>query len=470
MPPRVADPQYDVVIIGSGPGGYVAGIRAGQLGMKVAVIEKDPALGGTCTHRGCIPTKALLENADIFEKIHRAKEFGITVGDVRLDFKAGQDRKQSVVDKNAKGIEFLFKKNKVDRLTGFGRIADRGVVEVVADGQQPKRLTAKNIILAMGSVPRDLPHIKADGKRIINSDHILLLQEVPKSMLVIGAGAVGCEFASIFSRFGTKTTIVEVLPQLLPIEDEEISKEFTRLFKKKGIEVFTDAKVESAQVSNTGVKVVVSTKGKQQTFDVDVVLSATGRRAVTENCGLEKTKVKVERGFVQVDPYMRTAEPNVYAIGDIVPTPALAHCASAEGILAVEQMAGIEARPINYDHVPNCTYTDPEVASVGLTEKKAKERGYDVKVGKFPFTANSKARILGESGGLVKFVSDKKYDELLGVHIVGPRATELIVEACVALELEATSESIARTIHAHPTLSEALMEAAEDVGGHSIHQ
>ncbi|HEY8850025.1 MAG TPA: dihydrolipoyl dehydrogenase, partial [Thermoanaerobaculia bacterium] len=447
----MADPQYDVVIIGSGPGGYVAGIRAGQLGMKVAVIEKDPALGGTCTHRGCIPTKALLENADIFEKIQRAKEFGITVGDVRLDFKAGQDRKQSVVDKNAKGIEFLFKKNKVERVTGFGRIADRGVVEVVADGQQPKRLTAKNIILAMGSVPRDLPHIKADGKRIINSDHILLLQEVPKSMLVIGAGAVGCEFASIFSRFGTKTTIVEVLPQLLPIEDEEISKEFTRLFKKKGIDVFTDAKVESAQVSNTGVKVVVSTKGKQQTFDVDVVLSATGRRAVTESCGLEKTKVKVERGFVQVDPYMRTAEPNVYAIGDIVPTPALAHCASAEGILAVEQMAGLEVRPINYDHVPNCTYTDPEVASVGLTEKKAKERGYDVKVGKFPFTANAKARILGESGGLVKFVSDKKYDELLGVHIVGPRATELIAEASAALELEATSESIARTIHAHPT-------------------
>ena len=470
MPPRVADPQYDVVIIGSGPGGYVAGIRAGQLGMKVAVIEKDPFLGGTCTHRGCIPTKALLENADIFEKIPRAKEFGITVGDVRLDFKAGQDRKQSVVDRNAKGIEFLFKKNKVDRVTGFGRIVDRGVVEVVAEGQQPKRLTTKNIILGMGSVPRDLPHIKADGKRILNSDHILLLQEVPKSMLVIGAGAVGCEFASIFSRFGTKTTIVEILPQLLPLEDEEIAKEFTRLFKKKGIEVFTDAKAESAQVSNTGVKVVVSTKGKQQTFDVDVVLSATGRRAVTENSGLEKTKVKVERGFVQVDPYMRTAEPNVYAIGDIVPTPALAHCASAEGILAVEQIAGMEVRPINYDHVPNCTYTDPEVASVGLTEKKAKERGYDVKVGKFPFTANPKARILGEPGGLVKFVSDKKYDELLGVHIVGARATELIAEGGAALELEATSESIARTIHAHPTLSEALMEAAEDVGGHSIHQ
>lgn len=464
----MADQQYDVVIIGSGPGGYVAGIRAGQLGLKVAVIEKDPALGGTCTHRGCIPTKALLENAEIFEKVHRAKEFGINVGGVELDFKVGQDRKQSVVDKNAKGIEFLFKKNKVDRITGFGRIAGKGVVEVT--GQEPKRLNAKNIILAMGSTPKDLPHIKADGKRIINSDHILLLQEVPKSMLVIGAGAVGCEFASIFSRFGTKTTIVEVLPQLLPIEDEEVAKEFTRLFKKKGIEVFTDAKVESATPNDKGVKVVVSTKGKQQTFDVDVVLSATGRRAVTENCGLEKTKVQLDRGYVKVDPLMRTAEPNVYAIGDIVPTPALAHCASAEGILAIEHIAGLEVRPINYDHVPNCTYTDPEVASVGLTEKKAKERGYDVKIGKFSFAASAKARILGESGGMVKFVSEKKYDELLGVHIVGPRATELIAEACAALELEATSESIAKTIHAHPTLSEALMEAAEDVAGHSIHQ
>jgi dihydrolipoamide dehydrogenase len=460
--------QYDVVIIGSGPGGYVAGIRAGQLGMKVAVIEKDPFVGGTCTHRGCIPTKALLENAEVFEKIHRAKEFGINVGGVQLDFKVGQDRKQSVVDKNAKGIEFLFKKNKVDRILGFGKLAGKGVVDV--SGEQPRKLSAKNIILAMGSTPKDLPHIKADGKRILNSDHILLLPEVPKSMLVIGCGAVGCEFASIFSRFGTKTTIVEVMPQLLPMEDEEISKEFARLFKKKGIEVYTDAKVESATPSDSGVKVVVSTKGKQQTFDVDVVLSATGRRAVLENCGLEQTKVKVDRGLVQVDPYMRTGEPNVYAIGDIVPTPALAHCASFEGILAIEHIKGLEVRPINYDHVPNCTYTDPEVASVGLTEKKAKERGYDVKIGKFPFTANAKARILGESGGLVKFVSEKKYDELLGVHIVGPRATELIAEACAGLELEATSESIGRTMHAHPTLSEALMEAGEDVGGHSIHQ
>jgi dihydrolipoamide dehydrogenase len=321
----VAEQQFDVVIIGSGPGGYVAGIRAGQLGMKVAVIERDPFLGGTCTHRGCIPTKALLENAEIFEEVHRAKEFGINVGGVELNFKVGQDRKQSVVDKNAKGIEFLFNKNKVERITGFGRLAGKGVVEVT--GNQPRKLSTKNIILGMGSTPKDLPHIKADGKRVINSDHILLLQEVPKSMLVIGAGAVGCEFASIFSRFGTKTTIVEIMPQLLPVEDEEIAKEFTRLFKKKGIEVYTDAKVESATPNANGVKVVVSTKGKQQTFDVDVVLSATGRRAVTENCGLEQTKVKLDGGYVQVDPYMRTGEPNVYAIGDIVPTPALAHCA-----------------------------------------------------------------------------------------------------------------------------------------------
>ena len=462
----MADQQFDVVIIGSGPGGYVAGIRAGQLGLKAAVIEKDPFLGGTCGHRGCIPTKALLENADVWQKIQKSKEFGINVGDARLDFKVGQERKQGVVDKNAKGIEFLFKKNKVERIQGFGRLVDKNTVEV-----EGKKISAKNIILAMGSAPKDLPHIKADGKRILNSDHILEIQEVPKAMLVIGAGAVGCEFASIFSRFGTKTTIVEVMPQLLPIEDEEIAKEFTRLFKKKGIDVFTDAKVLSCEVTANGVKSVIETKGKQQTIETDIVLSATGRRAVTENCGLEKTKVKLDqRGLVQVDQFMRTAEQGVYAIGDIVPTPALAHCASAEGILAVEHIKGLDVRPLNYDHVPNCTYTDPEVASVGLTEKKAKERGYDVKVGKFPFTANFKARIVADANGLVKFVSDKKYDELLGVHMVGPHATELIAEACAALELEATSESIAKTIHAHPTLSEAVMEAAEDVAGHSIHQ
>lgn len=461
----MAEQQYDVVIIGSGPGGYVAGIRAGQLGLKVAVVEKDPFLGGTCLHRGCIPTKSLLENADVWTKIQKAKDFGITVGDATINWSEVQKRKQGVVDNNAKGIEFLFKKNKVERISGFGKVVNRNTVDV--DG---KKITTKNIILAMGSVPKDLPHIKADGKKIINSDHILSIDRIPASMLVIGAGAVGCEFASIFSRFGTATTIVEVMPQLLPIEDEEISKEFTRIFKKKGINVFTDAKVMSCELTETGVKSVVEVKGKQQIIETEIVLSATGRGPVTANCGLENTKIEFDkRGFIQVDGFMRTAEAGIYAIGDIVPTPALAHCASAEGILAVEHLAGKEVRAINYDHVPNATYTEPEVASVGLTEKKAKERGFDVKVGKFPFTANSKGKIIGDAAGLVKYVTDAKYDEILGVHIVGPKATELIAEACAALELEATTESIARTIHAHPTLSEAMMEAAEDVAGHAIH-
>ncbi|HVT45472.1 MAG TPA: dihydrolipoyl dehydrogenase [Thermoanaerobaculia bacterium] len=466
----MADSQYDVVVIGSGPGGYVAGIRAGQLGLKVAVIEKDPFLGGTCLHRGCIPTKALLENAEIYTKIRKSKEFGITVGDIQLDFSAVQKRKKGVVDKTAKGVEFLFRKNKVERIEGFGRIAGKGTVEVTTNGDT-RSLPTKNIVLATGSVPKDLPHIRSDGKRIINSDHILELTEVPESMLVIGAGAVGCEFASIFARFGTKVAIIEVMPQLLPIEDEEISKEFTRLFKKQGIDVYTDSKVDSCTVGENGVTSVVTLKnGKQQTIETELVLSAVGRRGVLENIGLEKTKVAVEKGLVTVDPYMRTGEPNVYAIGDIVPTPALAHCASAEGILVMEQIAGLDVRPINYDHVPNATYTEPEVASVGLTERKARELGHEVKIGKFAFTANSKAKIIGDAGGMVKYVSDAKYDELLGVHIVGPKATELIAEACAALELEATSESIARTIHAHPTLSEAMMEAAEDVLGHAIHQ
>lgn len=466
----MAEQQYDVIIIGSGPGGYVAGIRAGQLGMKVAVVEKDPFVGGTCLHRGCIPTKSLLENAEVWTKIQKAKDFGITVGDVTIDFSAVQKRKQGVVDNNAKGIEFLFKKNKVDRITGMGRVVKPGVVEVDGEGGK-KTYQAKNIILAMGSVPKDLPHIKADGKKIINSDHILQIDRIPQSMLVIGAGAVGCEFASIFSRFGTKASIVEVMPQLLPIEDDEISKEFTRIFKKKGIDVHVDTKVVSCEVTENGVKSTLeNAKGKQIVVETEIVLSATGRGPVTGSAGLENTKVKLDkRGYIEVDEMMRTAEPGIYAIGDIVPTPALAHCASAEGILAVEHIAGLNPRPINYQLVPNATYTDPEVASVGLTEKKAKEKGYEVKVGKFPMTANSKAKIIGDANGVIKYVVDAKYDEILGVHIVGPKATELIAEACAALALEATSESIAKTIHAHPTLSEAMMEAAEDVAGHAIH-
>jgi dihydrolipoamide dehydrogenase len=463
--------QYDVVVIGSGPGGYVAGIRAGQLGLKVAVVEKDPFLGGTCLHRGCIPTKALLENADVYTKIKKSKEFGITVGDIQLDFSEVQKRKQGVVDKNAKGVEFLFRKNNVDRITGFGRLAGKNSVEIVGEGGKVEQtLQTKNVVLATGSVPRDLPHIKADGKKIINSDHILELQEVPKSLLVIGAGAVGTEFASIFSRFGTEVTIVEMMPQLLPIEDEEIAKEFTRIFKKQGINVFTDAKIESCEPTENGVLSTLTLKnGKQQQIETELVLSATGRRPLTENIGLESVGLEADRGYLKVDPYLKTDVEGIWAIGDIIPTPWLAHVASAEGIRVMEQIAGMEITPINYDHTPNCTYTDPEVASVGLTEKAAREKGYEVKIGKYAFTGNPKAKIIGETGGLVKYVCDAKYDEVLGIHIVGPKATELIAEAGVALSLEATSESIARTVHAHPTLSEAMMEAAEAVQGHAIH-
>lgn len=458
-----ASQQYDVVIIGSGPGGYVAGIRAGQLGLKVAVVERDPFIGGTCLHRGCIPTKALLENAEVWTKISKSKEFGITVGDVKLDWNVVQKRKQGVVDKNSSGIEFLFKKYKTEWVKGFGRLAGPGAVEILDEnGKVSQTLQTKNVVLATGSRPRDLPHIKSDGRHIINSDHILQIDRVPRSMLVIGAGAVGTEFASIFSRFGTETTIVEVMPQLLPIEDDEVAKEFTRVFKKQGVNVMTDAKIESVEVKDGMChSTVAMANGKKQTIVTEVVLSATGRGPVLEGTGIDKLGVELdERGYVKVDASMKTNVPGIYAIGDIVPTPLLAHVASKEGILAVEQIAGHKIRPINYDHVPNCTYTEPEVASVGLTEKKAKERGYDVKIGKFAFTANPKAKILGDPAGFVKFVVDKKYDEILGVHIVGPKATELIVEACAALELEATSESIMETIHAHPTLSEAMGEAA----------
>lgn len=455
--------QYDVVIIGSGPGGYVAGIRAGQLGLKVAVVEKDPAIGGTCLHRGCIPTKALLENAEIWTKINKSKEFGITVGDVSLDWSVVQKRKQGVVDKNSSGIEFLFKKYKTEWVKGFGRLKSRNEVEILdGDGNVSQTLQTKNVILATGSVPRDLPHIKADGTHILNSDHILQIDRVPKSMLVIGAGAVGSEFASIFSRFGSEVTIVEVMPQLLPIEDDEVAKEFTRVFKKSGVNVFTGAKITGVEIRE-GVchSTIEMPNGKTQTVETEIVLSATGRAPVLEGVNADQVGIETdERGYIKVDANMRTNVEGIYAIGDVVPTPWLAHVASKEGIIAVEQIAGNKPRTINYDHVPNCTYTEPEVASVGLTEKKAKERGHEVKIGKFAFTANPKAKILGDAAGFVKFVVDTKYDEILGVHIVGPKATELIVEACAALELEATSESIMETIHAHPTLSEAMGEAA----------
>jgi dihydrolipoamide dehydrogenase len=466
----LANEQFDVTIIGSGPGGYVAAIRAGQLGLKVAIIEKDSRLGGTCTLRGCIPTKQMLMSAHVYEQMQHAADFGVQVSGIQLAFADVQKRKDKVVLKNSKGIEYLMKKNKVTVFKGTGKLALPGKVEVTDAEGKKQTIESKNIIIATGSVVRPIPGFETDGKHVVSSDHILELKEVPKSLIVMGSGAVGVEFASVYSRFGAETTLVELLPRLVPLEDEEVSKELERSFRKRGIKAQVDTKLEKLEKTDTGVKVTGKTsKGETVTLEAEMLLVAVGRMPFTEGLGLEGTKIKVDRGFVQVDEFQQTAEKGVYAIGDVVPTPLLAHLASKEGIVAVEHMAGKDARPINLRLVPNCTYCDPEVASVGLTEAKAKEQGYDVVVGKFPFSASGKARIMGEEEGFVKIVAEKKYDEILGVHIIGPHATELIAEACVAMQLESTADELGRTMHAHPTISEAVMEAAEGVHGLTIH-
>jgi dihydrolipoamide dehydrogenase len=462
--------QFDVTIIGGGPGGYVGAIRAAQLGLKVALVEKDKRLGGTCGLRGCIPTKQMLMSAHIYEQMQHAKNFGVQVGDVKLDYPQVLKRKDAVVTKNAKGVEYLMKKNKVTLFNGFGKLTGGTKVEVAGADGSKQTVDAKNIIIATGSVVRPIKGFETDGVRVINSDQILDMAEVPKSMLVMGAGAVGVEFASVFSRFGCETTIIELMPRLLPMEDEEISADLAKAFRKRGIKQQLDTKLDKMEVTDAGVIVTGQTqKGEQVRLEAEKLLVAVGRMPYLEGLGLENTKVKTERGSIVVDEFCRTGEPNIYAIGDVIPTPWLAHLASKEGILAVEQIAGHKAQPINMRLVPSCTYCDPEVASVGLTEKKAREEGYDVKTGKFPFSASGKARIIGEEEGFVKIVSESKYDEILGVHIMGPHATELIAEACVAMQLESTAEELGRTIHAHPTVSESVMEAAEGVHGLTIH-
>ncbi len=461
---------FDVVIIGGGPGGYVGAIKAAQNGLKTAVVEKDKALGGTCLHRGCIPTKALLENAEIYENILHSKEFGISVENMKLDVEAVQKRKNKIITKNAKGIDFLMKKNKITVFNGFGRLAGPGRVEVEnSDGKQI--VETRNIVLATGSVPKSLPGLEIDGKRVINSDHILELNYIPKSIVILGAGAVGVEFASIFHRFGSKITLVEYMPHILPYEDEEIGKELEKILKKQGMNVLAGTGYDSVKVKNDSVEVTVKNvaSGEKSVHTAELLLVATGRRPVTEGIGIEKTAIQTDRGFVLVDEYCRTAEPNVYAIGDIIPTPQLAHVAWAEGILAADHIAGKECHKVNYRLVPSCTYCEPEVASVGLSERKAKELGYEVKVGKFPFSPIGKAAILGKTEGFVKVVTDAKYDEVLGVHAIGPRVTELIAEAGIALRGEFTAEEIGLTMHAHPTLSEILQEAAHAVHGKALH-
>ena len=467
----LANEQFDVTIIGSGPGGYVAAVRAGQLGLKAAIVEKDNRLGGTCTLRGCIPTKQMLMSAHVFEQMKHAADFGVQASEIQLAFADVQKRKDKVVTKNSKGIEFLMKKNKVTVLKGTGKLALPGKVEVTGEDGQKQTIQTKAIIIATGSVVRPIPGFETDGDRVVNSDQILELKDSPKSLIVMGAGAVGVEFASVYSRFGAETTVVELLPRLVPLEDEEVSKEFERSFRKRGVKSFVDTKLEKMEKTEKGVRVTGKTsKGDPVNLEAEMLLVAVGRMPYTSGLGLEGTRIKVEKGFIQVNEYMQTAESGVYAIGDVVPTPLLAHLASKEGIVAVEHIAGQkDVRPINLRLVPNCTYCDPEIASVGLTEAKARELGYKVKIGKFPFSASGKARILGEEEGFVKIVGEEKYDEILGVHIIGPHATELIAEACVAMQLESTAEELGRTMHAHPTVAEAVMEAAEGVHGMAIH-
>ncbi len=467
----MANEQFDVTIIGSGPGGYVAAIRAAQLGLKVAIVEKDKRLGGTCTLRGCIPTKQLLMSAHVYEQMQHAADFGVEATGIQLAFANVQKRKDKVVMKNSKGIEYLMKKNKITAFNGTGRLSLPGKIEVTSGDGKKETINTRNIIIATGSVVRPIPGFDTDGERVVNSDHILELTEVPKSLIVMGAGAVGVEFASVYSRFGADTTIVELLPRLVPLEDEEVSKELEKSFRKRGLKSQVDTKLEKLERSDKGVVVTGKTsKGEAVKLEAEMLLVAVGRMPYTEGLGLEGTKIKVEKGFIQVDEFQQTGEKGVYAIGDVVPTPLLAHLASKEGTVAAEHIAGDkDVRPINLRLVPNCTYSDPEVASVGLTEAKAREMGYEVKLGKFPFSASGKARILGEEEGFVKIVSEAKYDEILGVHIIGPHATELIAEACVAMQLESTAEELGRTMHAHPTVSEAVMEAAEGVHGLAVH-
>ena len=465
--------QFDVTIIGSGPGGYVAAVRAGQLGLKVAIIEKekDARLGGTCGLRGCIPTKALLNAAHLYDKASHFENFGLKVKGLEYDWTGVQKYKSDIVAKNSAGVTYLMKKNKVTVFNGFGKILSKGKVEVaLADGKK-ETIETKNIIIATGSVVRPIPGFETDGKQVVNSDHILELSEVPKSLIVMGSGAVGSEFASVYHRFGTETTLVELLDRIVPLEDAEVSKELQRAFKKQGIKVETGLKLDKMEKGKKSVKVSgKNAKGETVTLEAEMLLVAVGRMPYLEGLGLENTKVKVsQRGTVEVNEYYETAEPGIYAIGDVVPTAQLAHLASKEGILVVEKIAGKKVEPIKLNLVPNCTYCDPEVASVGLTEAKAKEAGYDVKVGKFPFSASGKARILGETDGFVKIVAEKKYDEVLGVHIIGPHATELLAEACVAMALEITADELGRVIHAHPTVSESVMEAAEGVHDLTIH-
>jgi dihydrolipoamide dehydrogenase len=475
---RVAN-TFDVVVIGSGTGGYVAAIRASQLGLSTAVIERAPSLGGTCLNWGCIPTKALLEHAHALKVAQHAKEWGISLGEaaVSIDMQVVQARKEKIVKSVSGGVGFLFKKNKIEWIKGSGRLLGKGAIEVTdADGQTSKITATREIIVATGSTPRSVPGITIDRKRIITSDEALTLTHVPKSVIVMGSGAVGVEFASIFNSFGSaEVTLIELLPRIVPNEDAEVSAALEKSLRKRKVKVLTGTKVTSAVASADAVEVTADLgNGKTEVMRAEYLLVATGRGPVTEGLGAEDVGLQLERGFIRVDELMRTGVEGISAVGDVITLgqpghPQLAHLSSAEGVLAAERIAGQHVRPIVYDHVPGCTYCDPEIGSVGLTQAEAEARGYDVRVGTFPFGVLGRAKVMNETEGFVKIVADKKYDEVLGVHMIGPRSTELVAEATLALRLECTVEELIRTIHAHPTMAEAVAEAAHATHGAALH-
>lgn len=467
----MADNNFDLIVIGAGPGGYVAAIRGAQLGMKVACVEINEGaggFGGVCNNTGCIPTKAMLESAKYARKVGSFAEFGITTGEVKLDVTVAGKRAKKVAEQGNKGVQFLFKKNKIESVIGWGRLAGGNKVEV--EGKDGKRtITGKHIIIATGSRPKSLPILKLDGDRVWSSDQAVFPNALPASLGIIGAGAIGMEFADVYNAFGTKVTVIEALPQVLPLEDKDCAAVVEKSYKKRGIDIYAGAKLEKAEVGKNSVKLTVAAKDGAQTIEVERVLVAVGRAPIIDDIGLEKAGVKTDRGAIVVDDHLQTTAQNIYAIGDVARPPLLAHKASHEGIAVVEHIAGVGHGMVDYNNIPNVTYCHPEVASVGLTEAAAREKGLEIEVGTFPWSANGRARTAGETEGFVKIIRDKKYSEILGAHIVGPSASELIAEFVVGRHLESTVEEMEKAMHPHPTLSEAIAEAALAAVGRVIH-
>ncbi|MCF8335859.1 MAG: dihydrolipoyl dehydrogenase [Bacteroidales bacterium] len=461
--------NYDLIVVGSGPGGYVAAIRASQLGMKVGVVEKAE-LGGVCLNWGCIPTKALLRSAEVYNNFNKAKEYGISVeGEIKPDFGAMVSRSRKVAGGMSKGIQYLFKKNKIDHLQGTGKLVDKNTVEVRDKDGNSVNYSANHIILATGARSKELPNLKQDGEKIIGYREAMTLPRQPKSIIVVGSGAIGSEFADFYNSIGTEVTLVEVLPRVVPIEDEEVSRQLARSFKKKGIKVMTDASIESVDTTGDLCRATIKTKKGEETKEAEIVLSAVGITPNLENLSIDEMGIEMDNGKIQVDEFYRTNVEGIYAIGDIVQGPALAHVASAEGIACVEKIAGKDPDPIDYNNLPGCTYTSPEIASVGMTEEAAKEAGYEIKVGKFPFTASGKASAAGENEGFVKLIFDDQYGELLGGHMIGAHVTEMVSELVVGKKIEATGQEFIKSVHPHPTMSEAIMEAAAAAYDEVIH-